>query len=274
MVRTLPLAVILLSCISCSTYQYSTVSSPDIKKNERNEFVVENDSLKLVYNFYGRDLGVTVSIQNKLSVPVYIDWQRSALIVNDETIRYVPAEMRLEGSYQGSSYNYGNRGSGYGVNGGQFSAVASLPSTMDFIPPRSSFTKTPVTVNRHYLDNIPEAAWHKEKFSPIEGLSVNVKKVTFTEATSPLRFRSFITYLVDDPAGKPFGLEHTFYVSEMMKSGQGPESMMLNSNYLGNQFFTSKATQGGQAGAAIGLSAIIVAGILAGHNNNNNNDGN
>ena len=74
MPRSLPLVLLLFPfCIACNRYQYSTISSSQLDKNEINELVFENDSLKLVYNFMGSDLGPEIFIENKLQEPVYID---------------------------------------------------------------------------------------------------------------------------------------------------------------------------------------------------------
>jgi len=264
-------AILFLFCVSCTRYQYSTISSPDLEKNEKNEFVVENDSLKLVYNFYGWNLGVSISIQNKLNVPVYIDWQRSALIVNETTYSYAPGEMRIDGKIQGSSYNSGY--SGYGVTDASLHASASLPSTIDFMPPRSSLTKTPLILTRRYLSGIPDSALHKTKYTPVKGVTVSVKEASFTRATSPLRFRSFITYMVAEPGSRPLTIEHSFYVSGIMNAMKGPSDMMKSGDH-GDRFFTSKATQGGQFGAALGVMAIIGGLILVVENNNNTTGGN
>ena len=268
MPKSLPIAVIpFLFCVSCTTYRYSTISSPDLVKNDRNEFVVENDSLKLVYNFYGYRGPVHISIQNKMDVPVYIDWQRSAIIVNDKAIPYVSGEMKIEGNFQGSSYNYQN--SGYGVNSGQLQATAVLPPTIDFIPPRAIVNKRPVYVSNLFRTSIPDAAFQRVEYTPIEGTTYSVKKATFTGATSPIRFRSFITYMIGEPGSKSFAFEHSFYVSDVMTSGKGPETMLVKSGNLGNRYYTSKATRGGAFAASLTIAALAGGLILIGENNNN-----
>src|SRR4051812_46882763 len=96
----IPLSVALLLCISCSRYQYATINgSSGITTNDKLEFVAENDSLRLVYNFNGANAPINITIQNKLQKPVYIDWQRSALIVNDKAISYVLSELKIEGGF-------------------------------------------------------------------------------------------------------------------------------------------------------------------------------
>lgn len=237
MPKYLPIAVIpILFCVSCTTFQYVTVSSSGIAKNNRNEFVVENDSLQLVYNFSGFRGPVKISIYNKLNVPVYIDWQRSAIIENDRTVPYVPGEVNIEGSFQGSSYN--SKYSGYGVSGGNLQATAFLPSTVDFIPPRASINKTTICITNGYNELLPDADFPKLKYRVANGSTVNVKKSSFTEATSPLRFRSFITYSVGESGTRLFTFEHSFFASEVMSSFNSPEMLLINSNSRGDQYFS------------------------------------
>jgi hypothetical protein len=270
MPKSLPIAVIsFLFCVSCTTYRYSTISSPDVVKNDRNEFVVENDSLKLVYNFCGYGGPVRISIQNKMNVPVYIDWQRSAMIVNDNPLSFLSSAIKIEGNIQGSSYNYKN--SGYGVNSGQLQATAVLPPTIDFIPPRVTINKKPMFVSDMFHTRIPDTAFQKVTYTPIEGTTYPVKKAGFTEATTPLRFRSFITYMVGEPGSGSFAFEHSFYVSEIMTSGHGPENMLINSSNHGNQYYTSKSTRGGAFAASLTIAAVVGGLILIGENNNNGN---
>jgi hypothetical protein len=238
MPKSLPLAVIpLLFFVSCATttFQYSTINSPDLVKNDRHEFVVENDSLKVIYNFFGKSGPIHISIQNKMGVPVYIDWQRSAIIVNGKVKPYATSEMKIEGSFEGSSYNF--RNSGYSVNGGQLQAKAVLPPTIDFIPPRAIINKNPMYVSG-FNGRIPDTAFHKLKYAVAEGVTVKVKKATFTEATTPLGFRSFITYMVGEPGTKPFAFESSFFVSEVMNTGSGPIKMSVNSSNRGDQYYS------------------------------------
>jgi hypothetical protein len=236
MPKSLLIIVIFFSCISCFHYQYTTISSTNIEKNEKNEFVAENDSLKLVYNFFGHNGPVNITIENKLPVPVYIDWQRSDIIVNGQATSFVPDEMKINGGFQGSSYNFSR--SGYGTSSGQVYATASLPPTIGFIPPKALLTKMPMYLTLRYNESPGDTVWHKVKYYPVEGMTVSAKKATFTEASSPFRFRSYITYMVGEPGARPLAYEHSFYVSEILSTGTGPMYMLLNSANQGNQYFT------------------------------------
>ena len=239
MLKSIPIAVIpLLFCLSCTTFQYVTVSSSAVAKNDRNEFVVENDSIQLVYNFSGFRGPVKISIFNKLDVPVYIDWQRSAVIVNDKTVPYVPAEVKIEGNYSGTTYN-SRPVSGYRTSSGSIQATAYLPPTVDFIPPRASINKTTICITGGYNERIPDADFTKAKYPVVDGFTVNVKKAAFTDATSPLHFRSFITYTIGESGAKLYTFEHSFFVSEVMSSGSSPEMLLMNVGSRGDQYYSS-----------------------------------
>ncbi|AEW00943.1 hypothetical protein A4D02_13380 [Niastella koreensis] len=233
MPKSLPLAVIpFLFCVSCAstTYQYATITSPDMVKNDRREFVVENDSLRLTYNFSGKGGLIHISIQNKMGVPVYIDWQRSAIIANDKARPYAAQEMKVEGNFQSNTYNYRNIG--------QVQATAVLPQTIEFIPPRAVSNKSPMYYLSGFNSRIPDTAFHQLKYPVTDGVTVKVKKATFTETTSPFSFRSFITYMVGEPGTKPIALEHSFYISEIMNTGSGPVEMAVNKSNRGDQYYS------------------------------------
>jgi len=232
----LPLAVIpLLFCVSCAhtTFQYSTLSSPDIIKNDRHEFVMENDSLRLIYNFSGKSGPIQITIQNKMGVPVYIDWQRSAMVVNDKIKPYMQAEMKIKGRFESTSYQTGR----YGANNGELQAIVVHQSTTDFIPPGAVINKRPMYVSG-FNGRIPDTAFHTFKFTVAKGTTVKVKKATFTEVTSPLRFRSYITYMIGEPGSKSFAFESNFFVSEIMNTGSGPIEMSVNRSNRGDQYYS------------------------------------
>lgn len=263
MLKNIPISVILVLCISCARYQYASISSDGVTMNDKREFVAENDSLLILYNFNGANAPINITIQNKLSVPVYVDWQRSSLIVNGNAISYLPNEMKIDGGFAAGSFNYGNRESGYRVTGGSLHATASLPSSVDFIPPQSYMTKNPMGVTNKFIENVPDTAFRRVNYQFAEGFLTKVKVANFTEATSPLRFRSYLTLKVGDST-KPVTYEHSFYLSELITSSYGPETVWLSQAYRGNQFFMREMTGYGKTMTGFGViagSAVYVATV-------------
>lgn len=274
MVKILPIAVMAFFLFSsCSTYQYTTISSSNMSVNEKDELVFENDSVRIIYNFNGYGGPMNITVQNKLQVPVYVDWQKSAIITDGQAVSYVPKEVRIEGGVQSSSSSIGGGGSAYGVSAGSFQAVASLPPSIDFIPPQSYFSRNPINL-RHSFIAVPESDYHKLKYAATETYTVPVKVAVFTEGASPYRFRSYLTLMIGEVNAKPVGFEHSFFVSQVMATGKQPGIMWLNKKGLGNQYYVSKATNGGTAAGVVVGGALIGVLIAAGIHNTDADTGN
>ena len=241
--------------------------------NENQELVHENDSVRIIYNFNGYGGPVTITVTNKLQVPIYIDWQKSAIITDGHAVSYAPKEVRIEGGVQSSSTSIGGGGSTYGVSAGNISAVASLPPSIDFIPPQSYFSRNPMGLRHNFID-IPDTDYHKLEYTASETYTVPVKAAVYTESSSPFRFRSYLTLMIGEVNAKPVGFEHSFFVSQVMATGKQPAIIWLNKNGLGNQFYVSKATSGGSAAGVVIGGALVGVLIAAGIHNADSATGN
>ena len=104
---------LLFSLNACSSYYYSMLSSDKriVGVNEYNDFVQENDSVRIIYNFYGEDAPVRITVFNKLDEPMYIDWQRSSLIIGDKAVSYYKEVMPVQGDVESYSCCTGQYGS-------------------------------------------------------------------------------------------------------------------------------------------------------------------
>src|ERR1043165_8012455 len=102
----LPLLMICVICASCSKYQYITIDSTAVKKNDEQEFIVDNDSIRISYNFGGENAPINLIVENKLDVPVYVDWQESALIVDDKAITYAPGTVPIVVTTTSSNFRW------------------------------------------------------------------------------------------------------------------------------------------------------------------------
>lgn len=243
MTRSLPLVLLFLPFfIACNRYQYATVDSSQLGRNRKNEFVFGNDSLIVVYNFMGQNLGATVSVVNNLSVPVYIDWRQSALIADGHTYSYAPVQVD----------QYGNATSDPNVVGSS--------AAMDRIPPHTTLNRPPAALAPDYLVKVNRDAWRRTRYLVGE-TSRSVKQAHFTEAASPLRFRTSITYLVGSLEAQPLRIEHPFYVSDVMSAMASPPKIM-QSGGQGNLFYSSRLTTAGAVGAVFAVGAIIGGAVL------------
>jgi hypothetical protein len=223
---------------SCGVYQVMTVSSREIPQNKLGEFVVENDSLVLTYNFNGQNGPITMMIKNKLQQPLYIDWKRSALIINEQAISYAPGKIRIEGAFGASSYHWDLPSDPVPVTttAGRLSATAQLPSDIEFLPPQTYVTKKLMGITNQGLSNLPDSMFSKKKIPLMGGESQEmIKLANFTAATTPLAFRSYLTVMIGDTQPKPVVYQHDFYVSELVQMVNPPSSM--GGDTRGDRFF-------------------------------------
>lgn len=261
-----PLTVFILS--SCSRYQYVTVKGVDINQNEQQEFVVDNDTVMIRYNFNGLNAPINITIENKLNVPVYIDWRQSALIINDKAISYVPNTVPLTGTITGSSVNW-NR-SNTSTSSGNIEVKAMLNDDLGFIPPRSYINKNPMGVTNKFFSPL-DSAFRHEKLKLNNGFPyARVKHATFSEQSSPLQFRSYLTIIIGDQTAKPVSYDQTFYISDIYATELKPKTFWTNRRSKGNQYYVKETTGFGKGfGVVAGVATFSAIGVLEQRNTDN-----
>jgi hypothetical protein len=263
----LPATLFIVLFSSCTTYQYMTVNSSSTGKNEQKDFVVENDSVRVQYNFNGADAPVNILIQNKLNQPMYIDWKRSALIINDRAVSYVAEKIPISGVIGASTYNY----SYYSTTtyGGLY-AEARVPGQTDFIPPQSYITKTPLRVSNCRVEGIPDTSFKKENVIILDGSVRRLKRATFTEDDSPLRFKSYLTFITGDSLNKAVTYQHSFYISEIINTDMAPANFEFMNQKLGDHFYVSNITGFGKGfGVVAGVAVLGAAAAMTPNNQDN-----
>lgn len=193
--------LILLGSISCRAG--SRIQKVLLKSNmngDSTSFSVENDTLHLWYDFYGDRGPVTFTIYNKLNIPIYIDWKKSAFITEHEKYDYW---------YDISSFNAEN-------------GITTREDRITFIPPHASITNTRYLIKPQGTFDIPKEAgtthlpetWRKFGKDEKPG-EVEVKEVNYTLRNSPLVFRNFLTLSTSYHFDKEFYFDHYFWVSQV-----------------------------------------------------------
>ena len=243
MKKLLLMAGALLMLCSCSTYYYSTLSSTEglVEKDDFGDFIYENDSVKVVYSFFGYNLPIKILVINNSNQPLYVDWQRSALILDDMATNYKQNKVTFDGNIETNTLNF-NRN--FSTSEGAYSGTLNLPDGVSFIPPQSRIEHVPMTMGDFAFDKIPEKSFTRQSFARNNLSPTKVKTMHFAEFNSPLRFRSYLTLYygsLDPEKSKPFVLDQNFYISEVMKSGEiKPEEVFGYTNERGDFFYYKK----------------------------------
>lgn len=221
--RLLYLALILLAVSSCSTtYQYVTLNSPEVPKNDKKEFSFENDSMRLTYNFHGEGGPVAMTVFNKMDKPLFVNWKRSFLIQDGQAVCLFSNRVEVNGVIE--AYSFRGVFPGTRATAGNLYASFDLPEGMDMIPPGSYITKSlralvrPAPVyNTKFMERT-----QPERATDYGGVSYSYKRYSFEPSASPLQFKSYLTFVAGaDP--QEFAVSHSFYAQEVYLSGAGPE---------------------------------------------------
>lgn len=220
----------MLSLSACSSYQYMTLSSSQLRKNDKHQLVFENDTLSLTYDFGGKDAPVSISIFNKTSQPLYVNWKKSALIRDEHPISYFDREV----PFSGETNSYGNR---Y-VSSGTFSGSLTLPEGVSFIPPGSSISKGLLflTQSGPTILSIPDSIVQQKTQNSYSTGPIKYRQRNYDEAESPLKFKSYLTFVLGLNNTQEFAESCDFYVSEAVETKAIPEDFPLY-QFQGDQFF-------------------------------------
>jgi hypothetical protein len=178
-------------------------------QNKQKEYICENDTILIRYNFNGENFPVTVSIFNKLQKPLYLDWSRTVIIYNNEEVK--------------DAFN-GNESTSY-------------------IAPQSTITVSSRMLQNHFFEILPSDSLYKTKISTVDGNKM-VKTVSFKSNTTPVYFRSIVTLSTLKDMSDAFYFENPFWIADIYQTSTQPSSLITNSV---NQFYINKNNGNGSS---------------------------
>ena len=219
----LMLFVNLILLAGCSRYQYMYVSS-HLDQNDKKEFIVENDTVQIKYSFAGENFPLTITLYNKLRQPIYIDLERSTVVMNN---------MQIAGPF-------------YREN------------QISFVAPLSFATLYSNTLKDQPIELNPKDTSIHEVTKNKLGIVYS-----FDEATTPIYFRIILALTVNDDYSYPTFFDYSFWVSDILQTSAGPKSMPDKpSNQFYIEKTTSFGIMSGWVGV-IGLTLLFAALLAA-----------
>jgi hypothetical protein len=234
--------LVILVLTSCSKYQYYTLSSENVPKDKKHQFVVENDSCRIIYNFSGAKGPVSICIFNKMQQPLQVDWKRSAVIVGDSSTSFFQPEMKFSGEVERNRYAINQD-----VNG-----VITQQETIDFIPPQSSVTKQTRWISSKFLK------LNNGEGQEIKTAQQKIKLYKFTKENSPVLFRTYLTLISGSTS---FHLDNSFYANEMIETHTAPGNFGVNT---ADRFYIRGKTDFGKVSTAVFglcLTVLLIAAL-------------
>jgi len=185
---TLLLLIYIFIFSSCTRYQYISLSS-HLNQNETKEFFNENDTVLIKYSFSGENFPLTITVYNKLSVPLYTDFGRSPVYINDYQIN------NSFGQYEQSGF------------------IAPLS--------HSTFTSDPLSDKQ-----LPFT--HHDSTATYTG-SNNLGLIhSYSEQSSPVYIRSILALSTNEDLTKPLFYDYSFWVSDVLQTYNKPALMTYN----------------------------------------------
>lgn len=173
--------------------------------------VLDNDTLTLRYSFYGERGIMQLSLFNKLNVPLYVDWKKSAFIVGKNKLDYWYDVATV--NLSGSAYSY------YRSSDVVLGGAVSREDQVAFIPPRTELKKQQFVVfpgGELPLAGQPNVKKEQPTYTGANPKKpVTVEEYSYLPAESPLTFRNFLTLSTQRDFQKEFYLETSFWASDM-----------------------------------------------------------
>jgi len=257
MKKTLPLSLMIFSFLlfGCSKHQFVFVEGQQ-DYSYTNDFVIENDSVTIRYDFSGPNIPVNIKIFNKSQKPIYVDWKKSVAIIDGKRYNYWNDNITFE--HSGSSFHGFTNSSFYGEG------VLIKDERISFIPPNAFIETTRIMLQTVLFENLPLHNRQRLSFETEYG-PVQAKKYTFSEVNSPLIFRSILTLSAKESFNDETHFETDFWVSEIVES---PKNLLLlhqtNQNNIGvnNTSMIKKITGFGAAAKTAALLGVTTGLIL------------
>ena len=199
----LPVSCIaMLIATGCNRYQYLFVDS-NLQQNNLNEYVVDNDTVSIRYNYSEANLKLTVSIYNKLMKPLYIDYLRSAIVINNEQL-------------SGPVYD---------------ESQPAFISPLSFVRLKSN----PVRYENFEIKEMGES-------NQVQIGSGKGTKVSFDKNSTPFHFRIIIALTENEDYSAATFYDYSFWLSDIIESGVKPKSFpdrQANQSYINTSASTN-----------------------------------
>lgn len=245
---------------SCSsTFYYSTLNTIDenLEKRDNGDFVYENDSLWITHSFKGEDAPIQISVFNKLNVPLYVDWSRSALIINDIAYSYDTGEtFHYEDVFFGDTHHTTK----------STRITKNSPNQISFIPPKAMITHQSIRIAAQF-DEISKKEYKDGKMATKDEDAVKIKRITYDYDDSPLHFDSYVT--VYTKPEEESVITSNFYVTNLIKTKVRPSELPQDMGQRGDTFYQRirPDNSGWAVLAVVGLTAVDVI-VSIGENEN------
>ncbi len=231
--------LLVLALGSCSThYYYAQIESGDpyVEKDEKNNLVFSGDSLMLIYSFHGENAPVKITVDNKMSRKLYVNWDSSWFAFGDNPENSVSLGQYITDNETITQVNAADR------------------------QEKTLFELSDLPLNEIESKNVK-----KEKVILTNGETRNLKTHYFNEDDTPLYLFSHIEIHLDSVNCAPVVFEQDFYLKKVIQGGPiNPKKMAAVNEKQGNLFFVREEKGRGFVNVlgTAGVVALVAADLL------------
>jgi hypothetical protein len=239
-----------LSIMGCTPVNNLSMSS-NLASSKENEFIYENDTLAVEYRFDGYYRIAYVTIHNKLSIPLFVDWSRSSAIVNGEMFLYWTNDLKISASIHDPHNHDGEvafSSTSY-VNG-------SLQRTnpIGFISPFAYIKAEPKAIRNTYdfaYGDIFSPALVRPTYQRIS----NYSSYSPEQVEASLVFRNFLTLSTTSDFSTTFYVDKLFWANDHLSKGSHQEPSNSRRNGAAIQSVIAK-------GLIFGIASTIIFSVM------------
>jgi len=215
--RFLCLITLLFSCRTAVQVVDMQPTSPTIKDNQTH-YVFDNDTVRIAYHFWGDRGEFWFEIQNKLNVPIYIDWKKSNLVNNNTPYPYWDDNKQVNTLSVGKGYGASAlRTDGVTVSasvGGSLStSVITAKERITFLSPNAIIFSKQQRIAQEYFILAKDAKRTEVSNDAKPKKTTVVYSQNFTDDNTPIRLTNFITLSLSEDFKNEIFVSHSFVAS-------------------------------------------------------------
>ncbi len=210
------LITLLFSCRTAVQVVDIQPASPAIKDNQTH-YVFDNDTVRIAYHFWGDKGQFWFEIQNKLSVPIYIDWKKSNLVNNNIPYPFWDDNKQVSTLSVGKGYGASAlRSDGVTVSasvGGSLStSIITAKERITFLSPDAIIFSRQQRIAQEYFILAKDAKRVEVPYDANPKKNTVVYSQTFADNT-PIQLTNFITLSLSEDFKDEVFVSNAFVVS-------------------------------------------------------------
>ena len=214
MKRVYSLILLSLALSSCKYVEVMSTRpvSPGIR-TEKDFYVFENDTVQIIYLFWGKNGQMSFTLKNKLDVPIYIDWKKSSLVLETKNTSYYAETEQSNfnavsvGNARGGRDAF-NRPYAVGASATSGSSVSVKAERVTFIAPHSHIERRFGDLTTYDVITLTKGG---ESWGTFGGQKVVVKPFR----TPILPVRNFISYSTTEDFKVEHHIDNAFEVDKL-----------------------------------------------------------